>query len=287
MENVVLKEALAVPVKHMDETGFRVNKDLRWLHVVCTPWLTHYRIGGRGDMLSSVSGVIVHDFYKSYYGLAGVEHALCGSHLLRELRALIDIENEPWAAQMRVLLLRACHATNLVRARLDRLAVTDGMTEAEKLAVKQARAAVMRKLASITDLTERRHRAIVAGAIAYHEDLPAFGKPKLRKDGTPSKRSVAKRIGHNLAIRLRDYRTDVLRFVHDLSVPFTNNAAERAIRMAKVKMKISGCFRSLAGAQRFATVRGFIDTARKRGWNILAALSLSPEALIERWFSAA
>ena len=52
-------------------------------------------------------------------------------------------------------------------------------------------------------------------------------------------------------------------------------------------MKISGCFRSLAGAQRFATVRGFIDTARKRGWNILAALSLSPEALIERWFSAA
>ena len=97
MEIVVLKEALAVPVKHMDETGFRVNKDLRWLHVVCTPDLTHYRIGGRGDMLSSVSGVIVHDFYKSYYGLAGVEHALCGSHLLRELRALIDIENEPWA----------------------------------------------------------------------------------------------------------------------------------------------------------------------------------------------
>jgi transposase len=64
MENVVLKEALAVPVKHMDETGFRVNKDLRWLHVVCTPDLTHYRIGGRGDMLSSVSGVIVHDFYQ-------------------------------------------------------------------------------------------------------------------------------------------------------------------------------------------------------------------------------
>jgi len=286
MENVVLEEALAAPVKNMDETGLKVNKALHWLHVVCTPTLTHYRIGGRGDMLSSVSGIIVHDFYKSYYGMDGVEHALCGGHMLRELQALVDIEKEPWSGRMQSLLCRACHAVNLINRKLDGMVATDSMTEADKSALEQARAKVMLRLASIAALVERRYAAIVAEAIAFHEALPAFGKPKLRMDGTPSKRAVAKRIGHNLAVRLRDYRTDVLRFVHDLSVPFTNNAAEQAIRMTKVKMKISGCFRALAGAERFATVRGFTDTARKRGWNILSALSLRTDALIEQFSSA-
>src|SRR5664279_5771575 len=62
MDETVLGEALAAPLKHMDETGLRVNKDLLWLHVVCTPTLTHYRVGMRGEMLSGVSGIIVHDF---------------------------------------------------------------------------------------------------------------------------------------------------------------------------------------------------------------------------------
>jgi hypothetical protein len=83
-------------------------------------------------------------------------------------------------------------------------------------------AKVMRRMATIAARVERRYAAIVAEAIAFHEHLPPFGKPRLRNDGTPSKRPVARRTGHNLAIRMRDRKAEVLRFVHDLSVPFTN-----------------------------------------------------------------
>ena len=283
MDETVLGEALAAPLKHMDETGLRVNKDLLWLHVVCTPTLTHYRVGKRGEMLSGVSGIIVHDYYKSYYTLKGVTHALCGAHLLREQQALVEIEKEPWAGRMQALLRGACHATNVARRMLERIADTYGMTEAKKLA---AGAKVMRRMATIAARVERRYAAIVAEAIAFHEHLPPFGKPRLRKDGTPSKRPVARRIGHNLAIRMRDRKAEVLRFVRDLSVPFTNTLAEQAMRMMKVKAKISGCFRSLAGAKRFATLRGFIATARKRGWNIIEALALDTEALVLKFASA-
>jgi transposase len=286
MDETVLPEALAAPVKHMDETGLRVNKKLLWLHVVCTPTLTHYRVGSRGEMLSGVSGIVVHDFYKSYYTLKNVEHALCGAHLLREQQALVDIDDEPWAGRMQALLRGACHATNVARRMLKRLAETDGMTEAEKLAAAEARAKVMRQMASIAMRVERRYDAIVAEGIASHGRLPSFSQPKLRKDGTPSKRPAAKRIGHNLAIRMRDRKTEVLRFVHDLTVPFTNNLAEQAMRMMKVKAKVSGCFRSLAGAKRFATLRGFISTARKRGWSIIQSLSLDTEELVAKFASA-
>jgi transposase len=286
MDTTVLTEALTAPVKNLDETSLRVNKDLLWLHVVCTPTLTHYRVGSRGEMLSGVSGIVVHDFYKSYYTLSGVAHVLCGAHLLREHQALIDIEKEPWAGRMQALLRGACHATNVARRVLERLVETDGMTAAEKLAVAAARAKVMRRMASIAARVERRYDAIVVEGIAHHKSQPTFGKITPRKDGTPSKRRVAKRVGHNLVIRMHDRKAEVLRFVHDLSVPFTNNLAEQAMRMMKVKAKISGCFRSLAGAKRFATLRGFISTARKRGWSIIESLSLDTEDLVAKFASA-
>jgi hypothetical protein len=187
---------------------------------------------------------------------------------------------------MQALLRGACHATNVARRMLERMIETDEMTEAEKLVAAAARAKVMRRMASIATRVERRYDTIVAEGIALHDGLPPISEPKLRKDGTPSKRPVAKRIGHNLAIRMRDRKAEVLRFVHDLSVPFTNNLAEQAMRMMKVKAKISGCFRSLAGAKRFATLRGFISTARKRGWDIIEALALDTDALAERFASA-
>jgi transposase len=197
MEMTVLPAALSAPVKHMDETGLHVNKDLLWLHVVCTPTLTHYRVGKRSEMLSGVSGIIVHDFYKSYYTLTDVAHALCGAHLLREHQALVEIDKEAWAGRMQALLRGACHATNVARRMLERLVERDDMTAAEKRATGEARAKVKRRMATIAARVERRYDAIVAEAIAFHGNLPPFKIPRPRKDGTPSKRPLAKRIGYS------------------------------------------------------------------------------------------
>jgi transposase len=92
---------------------------------------------------------------------------------------------------------------------------------------------------------------------------------------------VRRRTGHNLLLRLRDHKEATLRFLYDPTVPFTNNQAERDLRMMKVRQKISGGFRSETGAQTFATLRTVLSTARKQGWNILATLTTPPALLIQ------
>ena len=72
-----------------------------------------------------------------------------------------------------------------------------------------------------------------------------------------------------------------MRFHVDFSVPFTNNPAEQALRMMKVKMKISGAFRTFEAACDFAAVRSVVATARKRRWNILQTLTARPQSLIQ------
>ena len=95
------------------------------------------------------------------------------------------------------------------------------------------------------------------------------------KEAGERKRSA----GHKLVRRFQKYRADMLRFLRDFSVPFTNNQAERDLRMVKVKMKVAGCFRSLIGAEQFALLRGIFSTARKQGRNILKVLSAEPSSL--------
>ena len=77
-------------------------------------------------------------------------------------------------------------------------------------------------------------------------------------------------------------KEDVLRFLVDPTVPFTNNQAERDIRMMKLRQKISGSFRSDQGEKIFATIRSFISTAKKQGWKIIEALTSNPTVLIGR-----
>src|SRR5712671_7815396 len=198
------------PVKHMDETGFRIGGKTQWLHVASTAFLTFYRVcAKRGSLLANVIGIVVHDHWKPYYTMQGVLHALCNAHHLRELKALVEIEKEDWACKMQRLLRRACHATNLARER--------GI--------------------------------------------------------------VSRRTGHNLLLRLATRKQDILRFLNDPTVPFTNNQAERDGRMVKLRQKISGGFRSLQGATDFALIRSFVSTAKKQGWNIIEALSRDPSKI--------
>ena len=248
----VRDRVVAAPVKHLDETGFRIGGKTQWLHIASTMLLTFYRISTRrGSLLANLAGVVVHDHWKPYYTLKGVLHALCNAHHLRELKALVEIEKEDWARRMQRLLRRACHAVNLAREQ-------DVPLKPRLIA-----------------LVERRYDDIVADGLAFHEAQPVLARTKPR--GRPPRR-----VGHNLLLRLGTHKQDVLRFLTDPRVPFTNNLAERDGRMMKLRQKISGGFRSEEGAQDFAVIRSVLSTARKQGWDILATLTGDPYRLLSQ-----
>jgi transposase len=240
-------------VKHLDETGYRIAGVLQWLHVASTWLLTCYRTSSkRGAMLAGVRGIILHDFWRPYLRMEGVTHALCNAHHLRELKALIDIEKEPWALALHRFLRHACHAANLARER--------------RRSLKPA----------VLGWFSARYDRILAQGFVFHES-----QPPLTASGRKRRGRIRRRTGHNLLIRLRDHKDDTLRFLHDPAVPFTNNQAERDLRMMKIRQKISGGFRSDTGAQTFATLRTVLSTARKQGWNILATLMTPPATLTQ------
>ena len=258
--DVIRELVKSAPVKHMDETGLRIAGRTQWLHVASTARLTFYRVSERrGSLLGGVGGIVVHDHWKPYFTMEGVRHALCNAHHLRELQALIEIENEGWARKMQRLLRRACHAVNLARER--GVALKPGLVE---------------RFRGCYD-------AITAEGIAFHEAQPPLAP---RSSKAKRRGSKPRRTGHNLLRRLQTHKEDALRFLINFAVPFTNNQAEQDGRMMKVKQKISGGFRSQKGAEDFATVRGFISTARKQGWNIIQALMENPKTLIERLHAA-
>jgi len=248
----VRDQVAAAPVKHLDETGFRIGGKTQWLHIACTTLLTFYRVSAkRGSLLANVAGIVVHDHWHPYYTLKNVLHALCNAHHLRELKALVEIEKEDWARRMQRLLRRACHAVNLASAHGVRL-------KPELIA-----------------LIERCYDAIVADGMAFHAAQPALAKARPR--GRPPRR-----VGHNLLLRLSTRKPDVLRFLTDPMVPFTNNLAERDGRMMKLRQKISGGFRSEQGAEDFAIIRSVLSTARKQGWALLQTLTADPTELIAK-----
>ena len=244
----------AAMVKHLDETGFRIGGKTRWLHIASTILLTFYRISPqRGSLLANVTGIVVHDHWKPYYTMTGVLHALCNAHHLRELEALVEIEKEDWARRMQRLLRRACHAANVARER-----------------------GVPLKPGLIA-LFDRWYDTILADGLAFHDAQP----PLARAGGKGKGRGrQPRRVGHNLLLRLSTRKQDVLRFLTDPLVPFSNNQAERDGRMMKLRQKISGGFRSMEGAMDFAVIRSLLSTARKQGWDILQTLNANPDSLI-------
>jgi transposase len=244
----------AAAVKHLDETGFRIGGRTQWLHIASTLRLTCYRVSPkRGSLLANVTGIVVHDHWKPYYTMAGVLHALCNAHHLRELKALVEIEQEDWARRMQRLLRRACHASNLARER--GVPLKPGLLA----------------------LFERCYDTILVDGLAFHETQPALA----RAVGTGKRRGrPPRRVGHNLLWRLSSRKTDVLRCLTNPLVPFSNNLAERDGRMMKLRQKISGGFRSMEGAMEFAAIRSLLSTARKQGWDLLQTLNANPGSLI-------
>lgn len=243
--NEVIKgQLLDVEVMNNDETGLRLNGGNYWLHVASTDRLTHYgahRKRGKDatdaiGILPRFDGISVHDHWAPYYNY-DCEHALCNAHQLRKLTFLYERRKQKWAQQMIELLLEIKSAVDLAGAQ--------GIGPPEVWEY------------------EKRYEQIVREGLKYNP---------LPKSGFKRDMNLEKRDTLNMVERLRDYKTEILRFMHDSRVPFDNNLAERDIRMMKVKQKISGCFRTVEGMEDFCEIRGYVSTARKNGVRAFEAI---------------
>ncbi len=246
----IAQALILAPVAHADESGLRVAGKLHWLHTVVSDAHTWYGVHARRGMeaikaqgiLPKRLAVLVHDCWAPYWQLE-CEHALCNAHLLRELTFLLETTGQAWSKRMMERLLAANEDGKFARQ------------QGEKALAPEHIALILAD-----------YQAILREGEALNPEAPRNALQRGRVKQTSA---------FNLLRRLREHADEVLRFVSDLSVPFTNNLGERAIRMPKVKQKISGCFRTLEGANHFAIIRSYLDTLRKQGHNLLDALRLT------------
>jgi len=242
----ITRHLIAGEVVHFDETGFRAAGKLAWVHSASQGrfalFTVHAKRGKDGmkaaGVLPHFAGIAVHDAWAPYDTFSNVAgHALCGAHVLRELVAVTETGtalDRTWAQQA-----------------ADALLALNEAAEAARAAGRDATGAE----------TRNKHEDWYRKAAETGIALNAARQGKLQQ----------KR--HALATRMKDREDDYLRFARDLRVPFTNNAAEQAIRMSKLRIKVSGCMRSMAGAEEFCAIRSYLATAARHGIGALDALT--------------
>ena len=248
-EDAAVERLLAMPAIHVDETSLRVDRKNHWIHVYAAGGITlkvlHPRRGCEAieaiGIIPRYQGVLIHDCWASYLSYGHCRHALCGAHLARELAFVVEAHGHAWARRMRSLLLEACH----------QVAQRDDRT----LSAKQYKA------------LRRRYRTILTQAKRELPEIPP------RADGQRGR--IAKSDAHNLRERLKTYETEVLRFAQDPDVSFTNNRAERDLRMSKVKQKVSGCFRTGTCAHAWCRISSYLQSAAAQGYNPLVAIQIA------------
>jgi len=241
------KQLASSPIIHADETGINIGGIRSWLHNASngkyTCFYPHVKRGSEAmdeiGILPEFQGILCHDHWKPYYKY-GVSHALCNAHHLRELERASEQDGQQWAEQMSVLLKEINKATHEAGGRLE---------------------------ISVSEHYRKRYRDLLHEA---EKECPAPDETnrKGRRGKVPRSKS------RNLLERLRDFESDVLRFMDDKKVPFSNNQAENDLRMTKVQQKISGCFRSMDGAKIFCRIRSYLSTCRKHGVSATVALRL-------------
>ena len=245
-ENRLVEILPQEPVLHADETSVPINKVRHWLHVLCTPLLTFFAIHlSRGKDAIEAAGIIpkftswlMHDFLSSYLGFENCLHTFCKSHLLRELIFLFEHHRQPWAGDLHDLFM------DMFQCVQNRKARDAPVTEKE-----------------YQRWCHQYWKILRAGRKAN----PLTPKQRANPRAKQSKEQ-------NLLDRLEGYDESILAFLWELDLPFTNNEAERAFRMMKVRLKISGCFRTFKGACRHARIRSYISTLRKHGLPVLEYL---------------
>lgn len=234
-------------VLHVDETSLHLDGRVRWVHVNATNWLTlyswHPKRGAEGieavGVMPRFTGRAMHDRWTSYDRYL-CTHSLCGAHLIRDAIFVAEQEKQPWAQAMVDHLRRMVEVTNHWRAQGARYLPQE-----------------------VRDPLLAEYFSILAGGYANHSAQAPPRKSAGRKKQDPSK---------NLLDAFLHRAEQVLAFLDDLCVPFTNNLAERDLRMIKVQQKISGTFRSASGVSAFCTIRSYLSTMRKQGRSLLEAL---------------
>ena len=243
------EQILKAPTINVDETSLRVDKKNHWIHVYSSGPITlkflHRKRGKAAieaiNIIPRYAGKIIHDCWASYLSYHHCGHGLCGSHLLRELTFIIDANDYAWARNMKRLLQETCIKVSKC---------TEKKLDAKDLANLQ-----------------KRYRNILTRGV---KELPVIPPKPSGKRG-----KLAKSDAHNLLERLRDYESSVLLFAKDPHVSFTNNRAERDLRMAKVKQKMSGCFRSEDYALAYCRISSYLQTMANKGYNPLIAIQMA------------
>lgn len=244
------------PCIHTDETSLRVEKKNYWIHVYAAGDITlkclHRKRGKEAmndiDIIPRYGGVIVHDCWASYLSYEHCSHGLCGSHLLRELTFVVDSNEYRWATNMKALLQGACK---------------DVSSSKNKCLTKKQYARLQRRYRNISTRGEA--------------ELPPIPNKKTGRRGR-----IAKSDAHNLLERLIKHEDAVLLFARDGHVAFTNNRAERDLRMSKVKQKVSGCFRVEKYARAYCRISSYLQTMANKGINPLIAIQMALSGEIYR-----
>lgn len=248
IETRVKEELQKATVCHFDETGLPVGGKLQWLHVACTALFSYLFVHpSRGQkalnanqrVFEGCTTWLVHDCWSSYFAAVKGRQALCGAHLLRELQGQIDV-GRVWAMDLHECLLTLYKAT-----RQGPVAANEGRSWRE----------------TYQHLCQQGLEEEPSPMIFYNKVGKALNKRP--KQST----------GRNLLDRLIAHQEAVLAFAFEDGVPFTNNEAERALRPAKIKQKVSGGFRTQAGSDRYARIMGFIATLRKQEYNVVEQLA--------------
>ena len=244
-----IEQILKAPAINVDETSLRVDKKNHWLHVYSAGDITlkflHRKRGKAAieaiDIIPRYGGKIIHDCWASYLSYLHCGHGLCGSHLLRELTFIFEANGYAWARNMKRLLQETC--------------IKVSKSEEKKLTDKD-----------LVNLQKRYRNILTRGA----KELPVIPPKPSGKRG-----KLAKSDAHNLLERLQTHEASVLLFAKDPHVSFTNNRAERDLRMAKVKQKVSGCFRTEVYAKAYCRISSYLQTMANKGYNPLIAIQMA------------
>ena len=245
LKHSLLKES----VLHSDETGVNVKAKLHWIHVASSSVMTYYMIHqkrGRVAMddmgiINNYNGILVHDHWTPYNKYTNCTHSYCNAHILRELNGITDKESVVWSQDMHRLLTNMNIAVHKAKG-------------SDKTTLSQPQ---IQKFIS-------NYEKIIKSANNYYPP-PEKNLKKVR--GRPKQKK-----GKNLLDRLLKYQNETLRFLNNFRVPFTNNLAERDLRMIKVKEKISGTFASFKGGEIFCRIRSYISTLKKNNIAVLQGL---------------